>query len=179
LPFGTIFSSLASLQKTVERHGGAITRFLDWVADKEEWGVKGVLNRAKAKEAILSGILDQHGERLASLSPGARYFEEERIRRRSEKELKQWLEEICGKAADNLRRGSSGFRERKVPCGTGGDTDVVVNWAFLLPGNYVTEFRAEVDRVNEGQAKQGLVFEVSGPWPPYSFCPCLEEEQER
>jgi hypothetical protein len=55
---------------------------------------------------------------------------------------------------------------------------MVLNWALLLPSAAVPGFRARIQCANAGQIHGGLAFEVSGPWPPYSFCPALEGAPE-
>ena len=156
-------------------HYDAISQFLDQVADKEEWAVKGLMDRAKAKEELLPVILAREGGALASLSPGVRYFQEQRIRAGAEKELNLWLKEICKRVANDLSRFAADFYERKVLSreATGMDGDMVLNWAFLVPRSATTDFRKRIGRANTDHAQQGLVFELSGPWPPYSFCPSL------
>ena len=177
--FGTIFSSVEILEKVLKRHHNAICHFLHWVADKEEWAVKGLLTRARAKEAVVSTARAAYAEQLASSSPGKRYFQERRIRENAEKELACRLEETCRAVAADLNRRASDFRRRNVlPHNTEG-TEMVANWAFLVPRNAVSEFRAQVEKANSAPAQQGLHFELSGPWPPYSFCPCLEGESEK
>jgi hypothetical protein len=57
---------------------------------------------------------------------------------------------------------------------SGAATEMVLNWAFLLPRMAVADFRRRVERANAQPQLKGLTFEVSGPWPPYSFCPVLE-----
>ena len=54
--------------------------------------------------------------------------------------------------------------------------EMVLNWALLLPAAKVNDFRARVGRANAEHQLDGLGFEVSGPWPPYSFCPVWEDE---
>ena len=56
---------------------------------------------------------------------------------------------------------------------------MVLNWALLLPAAAVADFRGRIERANAEQNPGGLAFEVSGPWPPYSFCPVLETEAGR
>ena len=34
----------------------------------------------------------------------------------------------------------------------------------------------QVEQANAAQALPGLTFAVTGPWPPYSFCPALSLE---
>jgi hypothetical protein len=178
--FGTIFSSLENLEKRLREHHGAISEFLDQVVDKEEWAVKGLLDRAKAKEELLSFFLAREARRLASLSPGMRYFQEQRILAGVEKELNGWLKEVCKEMANDLDHCAQNFCERRVLSrgATRENRDMLWNWAFLVPRSMVGEFRARIDRANADHAQRGLVFELSGPWPPYSFSPSLETELE-
>jgi hypothetical protein len=153
----------------LEKHHGAISKFLDQVTDKDEWAVKGLLDRARAKDELLPIILARQAGQLASLSPGVRYFQEQRMRAGLEKELNSWLKEVY-----------KDFCERRVLSreATGSEREMVLNWAFLVPRDVVADFRAGIDRANEKHAQRGLVFELTGPWPPYSFSPSLETDPE-
>ncbi|MBI2200221.1 MAG: GvpL/GvpF family gas vesicle protein, partial [Candidatus Rokubacteria bacterium] len=70
------------------------------------------------------------------------------------------------------------FREREVVSGGAPDEAGarILNWAFLVPRSRVDDFRARIQRINAEHAPHGLVLDLSGPWPPYSFCPSLEPE---
>lgn len=178
LRLGTIFSSLESLEKRLQEYHGAISEFLAQVMDKEEWAVKGLLDRAKAKEEILPIILAKEAGRLASLSPGMRYFQEQRILAGVEKELNSWLREVCKGVANDLSQYAQDFCERRVLSreATGENWEMLLNWAFLVPRSTVVDFQARVDRANADHARRGLAFELSGPWPPYSFSPSLQAD---
>lgn len=175
--FGTIFSSLEGLEKILKMHHGAISRFLDRVADEDEWSVKGLIDRAKAKEQLLSETFSKEAGRLAALSSGTRYFQEQRIQAEVEKELNVWLRGACKPIANDLTRYASDFSERKVLSRDITGRDMVLNWAFLIPRDSVADFRARVDRANEDHEWHGLTFTLSGPWPPYSFCSFFEMEE--
>ena len=168
--FGTLFSSLESLDRLLQTHHREILRFLRQVADKEEWSVKVLLDRAKAKEKRLSLVLSKEAERLASMAPGKRYFYEQRIRAGIEKDLREWLKEVCGSVVDELNGYASGFYDRKCI------ETMILNCAFLVPRSALADFMARVKRANADHASQGLVLELSGPWPPYSFSPSLNQE---
>ena len=173
--FGTLFSSLESLAEFLDKHRKAISQFLDRVADQEEWSVKGLLDRKQAGQARMSESLTAQQGQLAALPPGTRYFQEQRIRAGAEKELSLWLNETCRQIAGDLGRQASNFCECPVgphePAESG--IEVVLNWAFLLPRSVTTAFRARIDELNANHALKGLVFELSGPWPPYRFVPPL------
>jgi hypothetical protein len=56
---------------------------------------------------------------------------------------------------------------------TGSDMDMLRNWAFLVPRNSVKDFKTRIEHANTDHIEQGLFFQLSGPWPPYSFCVSL------
>jgi hypothetical protein len=178
--FGTIFTTLKSMEKLLEIYHATISRFLDRVADKDEFSVKGLMDRAKTKKRVLDLISTREEGRLSSLSPGMRYFQEQRIRSNADKEIHAWLKEICKKIADDLIRYATDFCELKVFSrgATGVDIDMVLNWAFLVSRKTAEDFCARVGQANSDHANQGLTFQLSGPWPPYSFCPSLEMEEK-
>jgi hypothetical protein len=176
--FGTIFSSLKQLGRLLNMHHDRISRFLDRAMDKDEWSIKGIMDTSQAKEKVLSSALSRDTERLASLSPGMRYFQEQRIRAGVDRELRAWLREACGEIWKDLKSRASECCERRVLSHNpeGMDGDMVLNWAFLVSRDSVEDFRACVDQRRLKYAEQGLAFHLSGPWPPYSFCPSLEME---
>ena len=178
--FGTIFASRANLERVLERHSGAIAAFLDRLTDREEWAVKGMLDRAGAKEKLFALKLARKAESLEALSPGKRYFEEQRLRAAGDQELQQWLKEVCRRLWADLRDYAAEVQERRLLSRetTGSDEDMVWNWALLIPGPAVSGFQALIQDVNSRCAPHGLRLEVTGPWPPYSFCPALDMESE-
>lgn len=176
--FGTLFSSLEKLETLIKEHHDAISEFLARIADKEEWAVKGLLDRPRARNELISEALAGQKATPSSLTPGIRYVQEQRIRADVEKQLNGWLRKACREIAGELSRHASGFCEgRLMSLGeTTTGADKILNWAFLVPRHAVTDFRAQIDRANTVHARHGLVFEPSGPWPPYSFCPSLVVE---
>jgi len=176
--FGTIFSSRKSLEAILNKQYRNISRFLDKTADKEEWLIKGFLNRAKAEEELLPTLMAREEGRLAASSPKMRCFQELRIRSSVGKELNCRLKEVFKRIRNDLSRFASNFCAKKaLPSdATGTNMDIVLNWAFLLPLCSRGNFHARIDQVNAEHAHQGLVFQMSGPWPPYSFRPSLMME---
>ncbi len=174
--FGVLFSSPEQLAEFVSRHRAGISNFLDSVMGLEEWAVKATLDRARAREHILSEALPPEDGKCAA-TPGIRYFQEQRARAQAEKEVNRWLKTVCSRVVEGLSRPASRARQRKVvPRGSevrGGDP--VLNWAFLVAEGQLAAFQSEIGRANADYEPYGLVLEASGPWPPYSFCPSFEE----
>ena len=176
--FGTIFTSFKGLERILEIHHSTISQFLDRVADKDEWSVKGLMDRAKAKKRVLDLIFAREAGCLSSLPPGMRYFQEQRIRSYADERIHGWLKEVRRKLADDLNRYAMDFCELKVyPKGaTDMDMVMVINWAFFVSRETTEDFRVQIEQTNADNEQQGLVLQLSGPWPPYSFCPSFEME---
>ncbi|MCI0527408.1 MAG: GvpL/GvpF family gas vesicle protein [Nitrospira sp.] len=172
--FGTLFSSLESLEQLLREHYNTISQFLDRMVDKEEWAIKGLLDKTRAKKKLFSVKLAELEGHLSS-SPGIRYFQEQRIWADVEKELNHWLKETCKEIAKDLSRYVVDFCEHKVLFHRveGDNRDRILDWAFLIPRNAVMDLQAWIDQMNANFIEQGLVFKLSGPWPPYSFSPSL------
>ena len=173
--FATLYASIGSLQEFVLQHRTAIAAFFSGIGDQQEWAVKGLLVRARAREAMRSASRSAGEAATPSASPGALYFQRKRIETGLNKQLNLWLQEGCQRAAAELRALAGGFRERKV-LGQGGaeeGAEVVLNWAFLLPLAGVADFRRRVARLNSEHVSRGLSLWLTGPWPPYSFVPAL------
>jgi hypothetical protein len=178
--FGTIFASRANLEKVLQRHSDTIAGFLEHFTDQEEWAVKGMLDRPGAREKLFSLKLAREAERLTALSPGKRYVEEQRLRAACDQELPRWLQKVCREVWTDLRDYAAQVQERRLLSRktTGSDQDMVWNWALLIPRPAVGGFKTLIREVNAQCAQHGLRLEVTGPWPPYSFCPALDMEPE-
>ena len=174
--FGTIFSCLENLEAFISEHYDTISQFLDSVTDQAEWAVKGLMDRGKAREEFVALSLAEEEKNLAQLSPGLRYFQERKIRTAAEKKLDAWLKEVSRVALKRLEPQASASQERPIvqTSAKGADGTVILNWAFLVPKDNMGNFLAMIDRTNRDHEQRGLVFKLSGPWPPYSFCPSLE-----
>jgi len=168
--FATLFSSLESLEQFMREHRETIAGFFAELGDKQEWAVKGLLDRAGALEKLSH----PPAEDLAG-SPGTRYFQEKRIKAQLEREINQRLKAFCKQAAAELGTHAGGFKERKVQnlAANGSGAEVVLNWAFLIPPGALDDLRANLERFNQGEAIPGLTLTLTGPWPPYSFLPDL------
>jgi hypothetical protein len=178
--FGTIFASRANLEKVLQRHSVTIVEFLEHFTDQEEWAVKGMLDRPGARDKLFALNLAREAESLEALSPGKRYFEEQRLRAAGDQELQRWLKEVCRQLWTNLQDYAAEVQERRLLSRetTGSDQDMVWNWALLIPRPAVDGFKASIQHLNAQYADRGLRLDVTGPWPPYSFCPALDMEPE-
>ncbi len=178
--FGTIFVSRENLIAVLRRHHDAIEAFLRRIANQEEWALKGMLDQTGAKANLFSLKLAQEADRLEDLSPGKRYFQEQRLRAACDQDLRRWLQDVCGKLWTDLQDYAAEVKERRLLSreASGSDLDMVWNWAVMVPQAEVPAFLARVRQANAQYAPCGLSLECTGPWPPYSFTPALDLESD-
>lgn len=193
--FGTLYHSKESLNQMLGQHETKMALFLKDIANKEEWAVKGYMDRNKAVMAMTQKLMGQASESLdcssnkqdrgfrvgESDTPGALYFKKKKIEQQAQAELNQYVHELVISLADRLEPLSVDMTERQLRSKkvTGKDTDMILNWAALLDKNNIQPFNAAINRINDDYQTQGVKLESSGPWPPYSFCPewGMEDDQ--
>lgn len=174
--FGTLFSSLPALERFIEANRKTIAGFLDAVRGQEEWGVKALLERPVARRWLRARIGGGPQDVAQPSSPGVRYLQERRAEAAAERELQSWLAENCEAVARSLDEHATRRRQRpRLESAAAGDLrEVLLNLAALVPQERRERLFEHIGRINVERAQQGLNFVLSGPWPPYSFCPPLE-----
>ncbi|MDN7672544.1 GvpL/GvpF family gas vesicle protein [Burkholderia oklahomensis] len=172
--FGTLFSSADRVVALMQSCHPRIGRVLDHVDGKTEWAVKGWLDRPAATDSQAASIRAGEPE-PAARSAGAGYLRERQLQARAGQNLRRWLERSLPLVSARLQRQavetcSRPWRASDAP------NEIVANWAFLVRNRDVPAFRRQMEAINAEFATQGLRFDLSGPWPPYSFCVPLTEE---
>ena len=87
---------------------------------------------------------------------------------------KYLLEGRLGKRLQILGMKDFGEYLQMIRYGTGRQEEMVFNAAFLLSSSAQSHWLAAVEQIAEQIRSKGLALELSGPWPPYHFCPTVE-----
>ncbi|MFI0434708.1 MAG: GvpL/GvpF family gas vesicle protein [Parachlamydiaceae bacterium] len=173
-PFGTIFSSADALMSFFEINYDVMIDFLNKMTLMEEWGVKGLFNKEKAKNRLLELKIAENAPYLDTLKKGMRYFQEKKIEKELDAMLSHLLQKILNDELNALSENAVSIVKRKVVQGiSGGHDKIVANWAFLIHHHQSDFFKMKLASINATHQEEGIHFEMSGPWPPYSFCPPL------
>lgn len=176
VPFGKIFSSLPVFMDFFESNYEAIIHFLKKIDRIEEWSVKGLFNKECIKNDLLQSKINQNVDHLNSLKKGMRYFQEKKMEKEAEVEVFDHLRGILDCEFKELSQYAVAVVERQLiqgMCDSG--FKMASNWAFLISPSQSNVFKLKIQSINAAIADKGLHFEVSGPWPPYSFCPILSQ----
>jgi hypothetical protein len=167
---GTLFSSPEALELFVAAHRVTITDFLSEVENKQEWSFKALLDRVRAGAWLSSAT-----ETGPAAGGGASYLLARRARLAVAKELNRWAAQTVESIVDQLRCYAAQSRQRS--CGAtsaAGQPEPVLNLALLVSREKLGALRQRLEQAVREHGPHGLELSMSGPWPPYSFCPALE-----
>jgi len=173
--FGTVFSSLKAAAEPLRERQDVLKKFFQDTAGKQEWTLKGYVNLPQTRAQMTAARLEAEKGQLAELTPGKRYFLEQKIKGAVDKSTTSWLKGIgeeIGKLAKEMSVGCSECRlqSREV---TGRDEEMFFHSALLVPDGFVAILEHMTEEWNKRHESQGLQIELSGPWPPYHFTPAL------
>ena len=173
--FGTVFSSIEAAAEPLRQRQDVLKKFFQDTIDKKEWTLKGYVDQPQARARMTAARLAAEKEQLAGLSPGKRYFLEQKIKGAVDKDVAAWLKEKERDILRVAREASVGFSECRLQSQdvTGRDEEMFFHGALLVPDGSVAALEGMMDEWNKRHESQGLQIELSGPWPPYHFAPVL------
>ncbi len=175
LRLGILFRSRTSLQAKVTRCESAVADFLRSLEDRQEWSAKVYLDRHLPEEALgLPGAVPSFP--ASGGGAGVQYLTRRRSRQQEQRILKlNRQREILAVETSLAGCADRYCRVRPLAASlTGRRQEMVWNAVFLLPRSSTAPWLAMAEERRRAVAPGGLLLEVSGPWPPYHFCPTLD-----
>lgn len=200
LRLGTLLRCRRSLQARMAAWEGTVTDFLRGLGDRQEWAAKILLldRRADLAARAARGGRDPidppwgvDGAPRPKAPPGhpvpppphhaalkrsgTQYLTQKRSEQQQRRAFRCHLQQQLLAVETALIEGADRWcRVRPLPAGlTGRQQEVAWNAAFLVPRAASESWLAAAERLRRTVAGRGLLLEVTGPWPPYHFCPTL------
>ncbi len=172
--FGTVFECKANVEKLLKANNLEFKTVLDFLEGKEERGLKIYCSSEYFKDTLCSKnerIIAQDKEILAA-GPGKAFF----LKKKKEEIVKDIInEKISEYTKDCFERLKivavnakiNNILPKEV---TEKKEDMVLNAAFLISSKRIKEFENVISCLKAKYADKGLIFDCTGPWPPYNFC---------
>ena len=155
----TLFTSDERAVAHVARTRRKLDRLFDRVADREEWGVRLLLDERRALAPKAAPVAAASGTEFLA-------------KKKEAKDARQRFVADALADADrvfaSLERMADDSR-RRTPAVEGPQSRMVLDAAFLVPRKDARRFRAAVTAAARPLAARGLDLVLSGPWPPYHF----------
>jgi hypothetical protein len=160
--FGTLCSTEGDVARLLETKEPALSTALAAVDGKLEVGVRISIDRERVREAILDADDDlrDRDAQLATLGPGAAHLRRKQLERILDERVTQEASRRAATMLDELSSGASAARSAP------GRDAAVVESSYLVPAATVGGF---VERARSLADERGVLIDVTGPWPPYSF----------
>jgi len=171
-PFGTLYTSLDSLDAFMQAHETTIAEFLHEVADKEEWELRA------GTQFDSPEILDQLACRAwpdwRAMTKGARYLRLCRDRNALLDFGRAEAEALVHDFVVALRPLTAAIRQHDVRGRADSNgMEPIARYALLVPKTAVAALRGRVPEIAGCAMRQHVAIALSGPWPPFSFRPDL------
>jgi hypothetical protein len=160
-PICTIYASTENVREMLERERRPFTDALARLSERAEWGVKAYLLAREAAEAGARG----------GPASGAEYL----ARKRDQRDVAeaQWSATAADvrHIHDVLSEHAAGavLRRPQDQRLSGRPDEMVLNAAYLVPDRDIPDFHARVDQLARRHRRDGLLLELTGPWPAYHF----------
>ena len=171
--FCTVYAHRDDVSDMLSRNRADLRDALSRIDGTNEWGVKlfcdvGRLRALIAKRAPAPVALRTE---MQTASAGARFFARKRLQKAVDQHLQGEMDAQAGaihRRLGAIARDVALGRARRSATNAGGRT-MVLNASYLLDRAREPAFRAVFDELRTQCAADGFAFELTGPWPPYSF----------
>jgi hypothetical protein len=160
----TLFTSDERAVADVEKNRTRIDALVKRVKGHDEFGVRVVLDRAKATARQRAAPAAKRRERS-----GLAYLTRKKAQRDAVNELATHARDTVTDLYDRLARRSRLARRRSASELPVADGPLLLDAAFLVPRARTRAFRTEVAREARTLARHGYGVTLTGPWPPYTF----------
>lgn len=171
----TIYEREESVRDMLEREHDSLTRALEALAGRQEWGVKLIADGERlADEArSRSGEAATLEAELDARTGGGAYM----LRRRLERHVRDAADSLGAELAEQVHARLQDWADGAVvlppqnPELSGHQGRMLLNAAYLVEAARVDELRGLVGELEDRHGKLGVRIELTGPWPPYNFLP--------
>ena len=141
---------------------GALKR----LAGAVELGVNAYLDRQRfrAQLAAERGIAEEEE------TTGRAYMQRRALERQLDASVGSFAAKVADDAHERLAARATDARANPVrPSVDDGRREMILNGAYLVANGSEDTFRATASELEAQYADDGVVFELTGPWPPYNF----------
>ena len=186
--FGTLFSSEERIFELINAVEPTLQAFLDSLGKKREWGVKCFVNWPDANTAY---ALDHQDDQIPSPTTGTNYLKARQMKKVRDAATQVWMIEKLEVVRSYFQTRFADVVERSIPKNPDDDKaekedrEWVGNFALLASEDQANDLLGVLAKTGQPEIFGTTVreidllsFEITGPWPAYSFSPSLVPDAE-
>ena len=167
--FGIIFKTEQGVKELLTKQHADYQAKLSKLKDKDEFGVKLILNDAGLKKLRAQVEQEMHlpsrAKRTTKTRAGTAYLQKIKLDEAITSRTFKKIDSLSRAINDRLAKVSIGNVLLKSE-----HDQIILNGAYLVDRKETAKFKQEVESVKKDSAKNSLIVHTSGPWAPYSFC---------
>ena len=165
----TIYNDADRVRTMLTEQRDRFAEALDVLRGKSEWGVKVYADLAALETAARTRL----GADQIAGSEGGAYFARKRVERNARDEARRIARECVEDAHTRFSEWAADAvvnrpQSREL---AGYEGEMLLNASYLMDDDRAPEFAKLVRELEERCRRDGLRFELTGPWPPYNFVP--------
>ncbi|MEI6062475.1 MAG: GvpL/GvpF family gas vesicle protein, partial [Bacteroidota bacterium] len=173
MQFGVIFRTKEKLLESLYNNLEKFRKSLEFIAGRQEWGIKAFLNPNVFEEFLENGneeILAKKRE-AESLPKGMAFFAKKQAASKIEEIKGNELARIGNLINENLSQLSVKLVKAKIleKDFTRMAKEMILNSFYLIEESGLAEFKVKAAELKEEMLPLGIEIEISGPWPSYHF----------
>ena len=171
--FGTLYNSEAGVRKFFDDYSDELFSNIRVLDGKEEWALKVYCDQnllIQNVEFISTEISDIDSE-IQRSSIGKAYLLKKRKSVMIERVMTELYNRFSEEIFNRLNFFSEKFRFNSIILSdkSGANLDMILNVSFLLKNENIVHFLEIADIISLEHEKAGIIIDLTGPWPPYSF----------
>lgn len=177
--FGALYSDKVKLLSFVEQNRDAVLASISRLENTSEWDLKIYSDTGLLTSRLEQELLKEESKKLASFSSGKRYFHEQKLKKQVQGALELKIQELLLEVSREFAevpvdavqiRGAVKEEEK--------EKSLIGHQALLLENEKTSILKDKIQIWNDCHKEQGAFIKLSGPWPPYNFCPSFDSLSE-
>ena len=172
MKFLTIFTSLERVKNVINENLEIFLHNFEKIQNREELSVKIYCDAKKYKDKMMGAEIANFEKSLAGKPKGAAFF----LKKKFDSELDDRVSSRICNIADSFTEGLKDFaaemKSNKLLAKeiTEIPTPMILNCAFLIDNEKQELFNEKIEELKNEYEDSGFMIDLSGPWPPFSFC---------
>jgi hypothetical protein len=179
--FATVFFDEESLNSFLNNYYDTLKTNLDFLRNKEEWGVKIYYDKSLLENDILENDakIKEIEIKINASAPGKAFFMKKKKLELLENLLHEKAKKYGNECYQNLKNISIQTKINNLQAKelTGKENEMILNVVFLVDKSNVLFFNDTVSDLKKRFESKGFEIDYTGPWPAYNFCN-IEEKKE-
>lgn len=180
LEFGSVFQKEENIVKLLKERNTDFKRIIANLNGKEERNLKIYCDLKKFKATLEKEDerIKEKGKELASAGKAKAYFLKKKKDELTKDIIKEKIAEYTQDSFERLKRTTTEAKINKILSNEEAEKkdNVILNVAFLISKKRIKEFENVLDYLITKYSNKGIIFDHTGPLPPYNFCSIKKAE---